>query len=217
MKLNLDRLYETHIQLPSTCKWLEYIKTLRFKVSPLISELQDKKLIEHFNFLVHGGGRNNLGVAKDPNDKYFYIHIRLELAEGIECDHKELDNTLEKYDCELPKCDGKFQGRIIKSGTNKENSQFGGLNYEIVDKKIDIPVEFISGEDGWWLLGELSVWVLKMIDVHSVELLTDDDWEIFARNVEQYKHFFENQFSMFSKAVKMEHLLDNTLFLSRYQ
>lgn len=55
-----------------------------------------------------------------------------------------------------------------------------------------------------------------MIDAHSLELFTDDDWETFAKNVLQYKHFFENQFQMFSragilrsgKAVHIEKLLD---------
>ncbi|MFC1716885.1 hypothetical protein ACFL6S_24675 [Candidatus Poribacteria bacterium] len=213
-KIDPDRLYNTYIQIPYKCTWLEYIKTLHSTVSPLISELQDKKLIEHFHFLVHGGKdepglpNTNLEVPRDPGDEFRYIHIRLELAESIECDHKELDDTLEKYECELPKYEGKFQGRITERIGRR---RFGGLKYELDGK------EFISGEYAWWLLGELSVWVLKMVDVHSLELLADDDWKIFANNVEQYKHFFENQFFMLSKATKTEHLLDGIVFPSRYQ
>jgi len=187
-KIDLDRIYEIYIQIPEDCKWEDYIEILHSKVSPLIRKLKEKGFIRWFQFLVHECPRETNDVPKDP-DNNLCVHIRLELVEGIEPDR--LDDTLEK-DCHyFPR----IKGRKRKA----EISVIAGLN----GQRTSIPTKIIEEVDAWWLLGELSVWVLAFIEANSFDLSTEQ----FRQHIYQYNHFFENQLCMQTKVQIMTQLL----------
>ena len=176
--MNLDQFHSTYIQVSDT--WWDYMRVLRFTVMPLIRDLGE--MIGSFHFLLHGGFNDNLGVERDEDDKSLYIHIRLELLDGV---RSKVVGVLEKYDCELPRIGGEFCGRLVKS----EIGEMTRIGYERNGKRC------LALEDSWRLLNDLCVWIFKFLVIHDV--YEDSDAELLlADNANQYIHFIENIFDM---------------------
>lgn len=160
-KIDLDKIYETFIRVSIPFDWNRYIDILRSKVSPLISELQNKKIIKWYCFLLHS---KKSGVPTTDNDQNPYIHIRLELIKKINVD--KLDNFLPSYCLMTRKVDKKSLEKI----TGIDNSLL--KDYQI--------------QGAWQIIGETSVWILKMLNAHS------SDKKITQQQVVQFLHYFGN-------------------------
>lgn len=160
-KIDLDKIYETFIRVSIPFDWNGYIDILLSKVSPLISELQDKEIIKWYCFLLHD---KKSGVPTTDNDQNPYIHIRLELIKEIDVD--KLDNFLPSYCIKTRKVDKKTLEKI----TGIDNSLL--KDYQI--------------QEAWQIIGETSVWILKMLNAHS------SDKKITQQQVVQFLHYFGN-------------------------
>lgn len=145
------RVLETFIAVPFRPRitaldlWHDYIGILRTKLSPLVHNLQKKKLISWYSFVLHQSGKS--GVPTAPDDTGFDIHVRLELAPSV--DEKTLRGTLPKYCRKTKMMEGPHPHEI--SGIDATRMRDGDV------------------ANAWRVFGESSQWVLDMLDAHKPE------------------------------------------------
>ncbi len=159
--IDLDRIYETFIKIPIPFSWDAYINVLRTKVSPLISNLYAEKVIKWYCFLLHD---RKSGVPTTEDDTVPYIHIRLEVNE------REEDDKL--YSMLPPYC------VMTRKIPRTDISQIAGIDKSLL-KNFQI-------EEAWNILGESSVWILKMLEAHS------SCEKITIQQIAQFLHYFSN-------------------------
>ena len=175
-KPNLDRIIETFIPTavnPSATGievWQDYLDLLRKKISPLVQRLQDLGLMEWYSFLVHG---QQSGVPTDESDQGLYVHLRLELAEGVQ--EADLVSQLPPF-CKMT------QKMLVPQRDRLDNNDVQAFKEQNV-------------EWGWRVLGEGSEWVLRMLESH------DPAVQIPPQNVAQLLHYLGN--SLFIRAVRI--------------
>ena len=142
----LARMWETFIQLPiEGLSFDPYIRALRFKLSPIVTELLTKNVIDWYCFLVHD---KSSGVPTTADDSHLYIHLRFSLKEAI--DPASVVKILP------PSCvmTAPIDVGRIHSITGVDKSAI---------KNEDI-------EEAWRMIGEQSEWVLNFISVHKEDV-----------------------------------------------
>jgi len=176
-KPNLNRAWETYIEIPSLTQLFEIFSrsptsdnaariskcvfdVVRFKIYPMISELRNNGVIKWYCFLIHRSRRKD-----DPK---LYFHIRFEPKEGID-DEKSVNDLLPKY-CE------KDQTKQCKDVEDVDN--ISGID------KLLLRSEEI--EEAWRIIGEQSEWFMNMLMVHK------ENVEITPRQIGQFLHFYFN-------------------------
>jgi hypothetical protein len=148
---NTARVLETFIAVPirqgitSLDLWHDYIVILRTKLTPLVRNLQKKKLISWYSFVLHQSGKS--GVPTAPDDTGLDIHVRLELAESV--DEKTLSGKLPEYCRKTKMMEGPHPHGI--SGIDGTRMRDGDVG------------------NAWKVFGESSQWVLDMLDAHKPE------------------------------------------------
>lgn len=162
----LDRMVETFIPITVSAdatpirQWQDYLDLLRTKVCPLVRALQERRLVDWYSFLVH---RKGTGVPTKESDQGLYIHLRLELPEGVN------QNALLS---ELPAFCEKTQ---IPEPPRPELDECDIRAFK--DQKV---------EYGWRVLGEGSEWILRMLESHDPKV------PIPPQNVSQFLHYIGN-------------------------
>jgi len=141
-KPTLNRMWHTYIKLglPSeiTLKLIQDV--IRFKIYPLISDLQENEFINWYHFLIHPN-------PKDSKDSNLYFHIRFSVK-------KEINNIA---DLNLPHyCEENLTEKI------NPIYEIKGINSNIL-KKEEI-------EEAWKIIGEQSEWVINMINIHKEDI-----------------------------------------------
>lgn len=164
-KIDLENIYETFISIPLPFNWFGYIDILRFKVAPLIQKLQNDQIMGWYCFHVHN---YRSGVPTDEDDQHAYIHIRLELIDSL--DVNKLQKVLPSYCLKTRK-------------VAKESVQ----NIPGIDNLL---LKCDEVEKVWEIIGETSVWILKMLTAHS------DNKQVTLNQVGQFLHFFANSLQM---------------------
>lgn len=166
-KPNLDKIIETFVPIPfnrsatAVQLWQDYLDLLRTQISPLVRRLQDLGMIEWYSFLVHG---RQSGVPTDESDQAHYVHLRLEVADGVQ--ESDIASQLPPF-CRMTR--------------KMPVAQRDGLDNSDVRAFKDQNVEW-----GWRVLGEGSEWVLRMLESH------DPAMRIPPQNVAQLLHYLGN-------------------------
>ena len=166
-KPDLDRIVETFVPIainPDATAiqvWQDYLDLLRTQVSPLVRQLADSGTVEWYSFLVHG---RQSGVPTDESDQGYYVHLRLELADGVQ--EHDLASQLPPF-CKMTR--------------KMPVPQRDRLNNNDVQAFKEQNVEW-----GWHVLGEGSEWILRMLESH------DPNVRIPPQNVAQLLHYVGN-------------------------
>ncbi len=161
---DLNRMYETFIKIPQ-CNTISYLKFLHSTVIPLVRRLKTKGLISWYSFLVHD---NKSGVPTDEEDKSPYVHLRAELAKGVES--IQLEQCLPQY-CLWTRKIEQEQLRQIK-----------GVETSLLHEgKI---------EKAWKMVGECSDWISKFFEAHSDT--AEIEPEQFVHQLIQFLHYIDN-------------------------
>ena len=168
-KPDLSRVAETFLRVtaddPSPADWPRYIQMLRTQVTPLVRQRRQQGHIRWFSFLFHN--RCSGVPVDDPDDRGWFIHLRVELAEGV---------TIEQLRDTLP--EDWWKGKTQLSPP---------LDRSCLD---EIPASaFRDGDvaNGWQVLGEVSEWSLSMLDAHP------DGAAVPPQNLRKFLHFLWNQ------------------------
>ena len=135
-KPDLNRMWETfiRIELPNEVSLGGVINIIRFKITPMISDLRQKKIINWYHFLIHGSGRKD-----DPN---LYFHIRFDIKKDI----KSLD------DLHLPDYCEKDMTRKINPIRN-----IAGIDKSLIENEEIEEVWRIIGEQSEWIMNMLNI------------------------------------------------------------
>ena len=135
---DLDRVWETYVQIPHDNSDSTYVQVMRKQLAPLIHDLKEQGIIGWYCILVHD---RHSGVPTTADDDNPYWHIRFTLKEGVD------PSSLQKL---LPAC-------CIM--TRKADVQrLWAINQELL-KDCDI-------RQAWRIIGEQSEWFLDMLDIH---------------------------------------------------
>jgi len=171
-KPDLSRVAETFLRVtldePSPADWRRYIQMLRTRVTPLVRQLQEQRFIGWFCFLLHG--RQSGVPVKDPQDRGAFIHLRVELVQGV---------TIEQL----------IQA-LVGDGPWELTRLSPRLDVEPEPDKFGVQVSALRDGDiahAWRTLGEASEWSLRMLEAHA------DGADVPPRNVKQFLHFLCNQ------------------------
>lgn len=163
------RVLETFIAVPVRLDitaldlWHDYIGILRTKLSPLVSTLQEKKLISWYSFVLHESGRS--GVPSAPDDTGLDIHVRLELAPLV--DETTLRGELPEYCRKTQMMKGPHPRALSGIDTTRMR-----------DDKV---------ANAWRVFGESSQWVLDMLDAHK------SDEQVPLEHAAQFLHYINYQ------------------------
>jgi hypothetical protein len=119
----------------------DYLHQLRAECAPAIRALQARKAIVWYSFLVHNrasAGREDLPVAFPEP----FIHFRFSPPNGA------------------------AQNELLDSLPNPFLHPVGATLGAVGG--IDVAAVHGSWTDTWWMIGEASDWVLKLVEVHLV-------------------------------------------------
>jgi hypothetical protein len=162
-KPNLDRVWETYIEIPIDYQKMGYFtilcityETLRQKVRPMISGLVQNDT-KWYSFLIH--------PSRIQGDQKIYWHIRFEPKEGVD-DKDKVVALLPDY-CKMTEHE---RAEGLKT--------IAGIDESLI-KKGEI-------EEAWRMLGEQSKWFMDMLEIHK------EDLAIPPKQVFQFMHFFLN-------------------------
>jgi hypothetical protein len=164
---NLDRVWETYVEIPIDYQKMNYSTvlrtihdTLRLKVRPTLSGLVNNDT-KWYCFLFHG--------SRVQGDTKVYWHIRFEPKEGID-DTEKVNDLLPDF-CDKTKT-------IRCKDVEDIAKRISGIDESLI-KNHEI-------EEAWKILGEQSKWFMDMLEIHK------EDVFIPSRQVYQFLHFFLN-------------------------
>lgn len=144
-----------------------YVSQLREELIPHIRKFQQDKSIIWFCFLLHD--RTNISRKVAPEVTEPFVHIRLGLPE--DADAKSFIEGLPVH----------FLDPIEK--------QLGEIN--------GVDASFMNGDwaKAWWLVGEASDWVLKLLEAHA------DSPSVPLHQVAQFMHYISNPLAIGHKCL----------------
>ena len=120
------------------------ISVIRSQVSPLISYLKEKRMINWYFFLIHNRESGGIPTTKDDRNAYYHIRFGLESNIDSETFLKSVEDYLEYKPLWRRTNDPVIHGGFDRSGFR--NEQF---------------------EEAWKVMGEQSEWIINMIEVHK--------------------------------------------------
>jgi len=138
---DLDRIWETFIQIPSPSLLGIYVQMIRKQLAPLILDLQQRGFIDWYCFLIHD---RNSGVPTTENDLHAYFHLRFALREEVS--------------------PSSFLSSLSVCCTMTRKARV-----EAVQSILGIDSGLLKNRDirqAWRIIGEQSEWVLKMLDIY---------------------------------------------------
>jgi len=165
---DLNRIIETFIPIPIDSQknpiavWQDYADLLRTTVAQIIRERREQNQIRWYSFLVHN---QQSGVPTTPNDARLFVHLRMELASGVD--------------------EGVFIAKLPPTCL-----MAGKMQVPTPPSLDTIDITFLKNSnvsEGWKILGESSEWVLSMLDSH------DTHTKVPPQNVAQFLHYIGNQ------------------------
>ena len=164
---DLSRIAETFIRVARRdadprAVWTRHIQLLRSRVAPLVRDLRNRRYVGWYSFLFHD---RCSGVPPSLADDGAFIHLRLELAEGVTVEH--LKKALP------PECEG----------TDYSPS----LAHDRLDEIDASSLRDRDVAEAWRILGELSEWSLSMLEAHT------DGLPVPPQNIRKFFHFLRNQ------------------------
>ena len=142
---NLGRVIETFIRIERREEataiqvWQDYLHLLRSKVAPLVGHLLNTGIIDWYSFLVHNRAS---GVPTSEHDFDYYVHLRMGLTDTSS--ESDLIEQLLSW-CQMT------QKMRIPHPPSLDSVDVQSLNNGKV-------------EQGWKALGEVSEWVLNMLE-----------------------------------------------------
>lgn len=170
---NLNRMWETFIRigLPSAFSHERFYHMARFMVHHTASDLENKKIIDWFCFLIHNRDSGQIPTSHDDNNLYF--HIRVSLREGVRSE--EFLDSLPKY------C-------VMTREVKRER-----VDHISIGKNVFIDTSLFRKEkieEAWRILGEQSEWFLKMLDTFKENI------KITPLQVGPFLHYYSNMFQL---------------------
>jgi len=148
-KPDLDRMWETFIKIEEldlitpNKPFIDHSKVIRIirgKIYPMISRLQNERIIDWYSFLIHN---RKSGVPTTEDDPNVYFHVRVSLK-------NEGEPSFPDY-CVMTR---KIKREWVESIAG-------------IDKSL-LKTEEI--EEAWRIIGEQSEWFLNMLNIHKEDL-----------------------------------------------
>jgi hypothetical protein len=139
---DLERVWHTFVEITSAGVYTgEHIELLRFKIRPVLVDLERRGIIKWYCFLIHGKGS---GVPTKLTGS-MYIHARLGLCDRVDSD--ELIRTFPSY----------FVGT--------EHVPFSNLNSIAgIDRTL---LKEGAIEEAWRIIGEQCEWLLNLLNIYK--------------------------------------------------
>lgn len=161
-------MWQTFIKIgrPTAISFERVMSMIRSKVSPLISDLEQKKIISWHCFLRHD---RESGVPTSEDDDNQYLHIRVSLKEGIKTE--DFLKSLPDY-CVMT---GKINRRQV------EQISIGqGIFFDTS------PLKNEEIEEIWRIIGEQSEWLVNLLKNYKESV------NIPLEHMGQFLHYFSN-------------------------
>lgn len=167
-KPDLNRVWETFIKigLPNEVSFERVTPMIRTIIYPLISNLEQNKIINWYCFLRHARGS---GVPTTEDDDNHYFHIRVALREGVK--PKDFLKLLPEYCVMTRKVERSWVEQIAVTKTITFDTSL--LKCEEI-------------EEVWRIIGEQSEWLMKLLDMFK------EDVDIPSHHIGIFWHYYAN-------------------------